>query len=155
MVAIFSDFLDWEREVVLKYLYYMRPSEPAPLWVPLDLILQENQQNSSPPESTRKGDIILLFRDESESFFALNKITAQDPQVLSLCPHQAYRCPSGSVFILPERNWKALERFLDLLAGVVNLYPEVYQHVTPMVMKTTPKDNLVFRCSGAQKFNMP
>lgn len=153
MVGIFEDFLDWEREIVLKYLYYMRPCEPAPLWVPLDSILRENQRKSSPPKSSRKGEIILLFRDESESFFALHKITKQDPDVLALCPHQAHRCRCGSVFVLPERNWKALERFLDLLAGVVSLNPEVYQHVTPMVMKTTPKEKVVFRYSGTPKFN--
>lgn len=141
----FHDFLDWEREIVLKYMHYMLPAPQQPLWIPLETFLLQYHNGLSLPPSCQKKNSILLFRDESESVAVIDRLAQQDSQIAQVCPHERHRNKLGSVFVLGQCDWDELENFLDFIAGVVHLHPETYENITPLSIGLPPPNCVTFR----------
>lgn len=130
-----NDFLECEREVVLRYSYYLLAAAHGPIWVSLDSFLRQYHALAQPPISTEANDIVLLFIDNSESIAIIDKMFQQDFALVQLCPHERYKETLGSVFVIKECSWDSLGKFLDFLAGVISLHPHIYEQVTPLVMR--------------------
>lgn len=130
-----NEFLECERETVLRYSYYLLKAGHGPIWVALDSFLRQHHTLAQPPHSTGAKEIVLLFLDNSESIAIIDKMFQQDFDLVQLCPHERYKESLGSVFVIRECCWESLGRFLDFLAGVINLHPHIYEQVTPLVMR--------------------
>jgi hypothetical protein len=132
------EFLDTEREIILKYSYYLKLGQKKNVWVPLEhLLLQEYDRSLLPPFSTVKKEIILLLIDNNYSAHCIDKMLSEDPKIASLCQNRRVQDSKGSIFILPQCSWEQLSTFLDFLAGVIHLHISYYQQFLPLIADTS------------------
>lgn len=130
-----NEFLEREREIILRYTYYLIPTPKGPVWLAMETFLREYYPSPSPPYSSKQKESIILFMDKTESIAIIDSLMKQDPALETLCPHRRYKEGAGSVFVLQHGSWESLGALLDFLAGVTALYPEVYACVTPLVLQ--------------------